>query len=105
MRPVATFSRDEDLSIRQLGGDHPRRPGGPWPSGSTARTCKEWWDPDEPSPSTEFVREKYGPLADPLTTRCVVELDGRPIGYVQFYRWASWPHDAAAMDIPFDGDT
>lgn len=47
----------------------------------------QWRDPDDPAPDLETVRAQYGPRArteDP-TTACIIELDGVPIGYLQFY--------------------
>jgi aminoglycoside 6'-N-acetyltransferase len=66
----------------------------------------EWWDPDEPPPTYDQVVEQYGPRArlDDETTSCIIEL-GRPIGYVQFYRWASSPEEARAMDVDVDERT
>jgi aminoglycoside 6'-N-acetyltransferase len=67
----------------------------------------EWWDPDDPSPTLEQVRAQYGPRVrgeDP-TTACVIELDGTPIGYLQFYRWRAWPEDDAALDVRADPGT
>jgi aminoglycoside 6'-N-acetyltransferase len=66
-----------------------------------------WWDPDEPAPSYDQVVEEYGPRAqvDGDTTSCIIERRGRPVGYVQFYRWASTPEEARAMDVSVDDGT
>lgn len=67
----------------------------------------EWWDPDDPSPTVEQAAEQYGARArgeDP-TTPCIVELDDRPIGYLQFYRWGSWPDADDELDIQAGPDT
>lgn len=67
----------------------------------------QWWDPDDPAPSFEEVVAHYGPRVrgeDP-TFACIVELDGRPAGYVQFYRWDSFPDEAGEMDVAFDEQT
>ena len=63
---------------------------------------REWWDPDEPPPSFDEVGEKYGRRAHPTSpiVPCMIELDGRPIGYVQFYQWSSLPDEVAAMALP-----
>jgi len=62
-----------------------------------------WWSTDdEPSPITlEHVVETYGPRTDPGSdsTSCVIELDERPIGYIQFYRWGSFAEVARAMGM------
>jgi aminoglycoside 6'-N-acetyltransferase len=67
----------------------------------------EWWDPDEPPPTYDQVVQEYGPRArlDGETTSCIIERAGRPIGYVQFYRWASSPEEARAMDVDVDERT
>jgi aminoglycoside 6'-N-acetyltransferase len=49
----------------------------------------EWWDPDEPIPDADAIALDYHDEATPggTTTGCIIELDGRPVGYLQFYRW------------------
>ena len=67
----------------------------------------EWWDPEEPPPSLEQMRAKYGPRTREghATTSCVIEQVGRPVGYLQFYRWSSYVHgDPDDVDIPLDDD-
>ena len=67
----------------------------------------DWWEPDNPAPDLETVRDHYGPRAraeDP-TTSCIIELDGTPIGYLQFYRWLGWPEEAEALEVGADEDT
>jgi len=69
----------------------------------------EWWDPDDPAPDLDEVLRHYRPTTDPAhpTTGCVIELDGTPIGYLQFYRWAPWIHDPSTYDgveIPLEDD-
>ena len=92
--------RDGDLSIRLLRND--ARDLTLLVSWRAEPHVHEWWDPDEPPPSLDQVTEKYGGRTDPdsPTTPCVIELDGRPIGYVQFYLWASFPDEVAAMELP-----
>lgn len=67
----------------------------------------EWWDPDDPPLTPEGAAEQYGPRArgDEPTTACIVELEGRPIGYLQFYRWLTWPEANQELDIRADPDT
>lgn len=51
----------------------------------------EWWDPDEPPPDLAAVAAELRPTtraSDP-TTACIIEVDGRPAGFIQFYPWAS----------------
>jgi aminoglycoside 6'-N-acetyltransferase len=68
---------------------------------------KRWWDPELPPTTEALIREKYARRTDPSfpTAACFVVLDERPVGYVQYYRWASWGDDARAMDIEFDEHT
>ena len=67
----------------------------------------EWWDPDDPAPSYDEVVEHYGPRvrAEEPTAACIIELEGRPVGYLQFYRWLSYEDEIADMDIGADPDT
>ena len=92
--------RDGDLSIRLLRNDS--RDLVLLASWRAEPHVHEWWDPDEPPPSLDEVTEKYGARPDPSspTTPCMIELGGRPIGYVQFYRWESFPDEVAAMELP-----
>jgi aminoglycoside 6'-N-acetyltransferase len=68
---------------------------------------REWWDPDDPAPDLEAVRARYGPRVrgEEPTTSCVIELDGVPIGYLQFYRWIAWPREAEALEVDADEHT
>jgi aminoglycoside 6'-N-acetyltransferase len=67
----------------------------------------EWWDPDDPPPDQEEAEAQYGPRArgEEPTTPCIVELDGRPIGYLQYYRWLPWSDAAEELDIQADANT
>jgi aminoglycoside 6'-N-acetyltransferase len=67
----------------------------------------EWWEPDHPAPDLDEVRAFYGPRsrAEDPTTSCIIELDGTPIGYLQFYRWLAWPEEAEALEVGADADT
>jgi aminoglycoside 6'-N-acetyltransferase len=60
----------------------------------------EWWNPDEPAPTADEIAQKYRARTDPdhSTTACMIELDGAPIGYLQFYRWADYPDVPVAED-------
>jgi len=66
----------------------------------------EWWDTDdEPSPVTlDRIVEHYGPLTDDesMTTSCVIELAGLPIGYMHFYAWGAYPEEVRAMGLEVD---
>jgi aminoglycoside 6'-N-acetyltransferase len=53
-----------------------------------------WHGRDEAFPM-ERILDKYGPRTrgEVPTTPCFITLDGRPIGYIQFYRtddWSEW---------------
>jgi aminoglycoside 6'-N-acetyltransferase len=67
----------------------------------------EWWDPDDPPLTAEGAAEQYGPRArgEEKTTACIVELEGRPIGYLQFYRWRPSAEAEEELDIQADPDT
>ena len=57
-----------------------------------------WWS-DEPTDAA--VEKTYGPVvdgADP-TDAFIVELDGRPVGFVQRYRLDDYPQWAASLGI------
>jgi aminoglycoside 6'-N-acetyltransferase len=102
---VRVLLRDADITVRSMRDD----------PGDYARIVRwraephvhEWWDPDEPAPSYEEVVEQYRPRTqvDDDTTSCIIERDGRAIGYLQFYRWASTPEEARAMDVMVDEAT
>ena len=63
-----------------------------------------WWDPDLPALTLDSARDEYRPDTGPdsPTTACIVELDGAPVGFMQFYRWAAYADEAAEVGIPFD---
>ena len=65
------------------------------------------WDPDDPPMTLASARAEHGPDTQPDApgTACIVELDGEPIGFIQFYRWASYPDEAEIVGIPFDERT
>jgi aminoglycoside 6'-N-acetyltransferase len=57
---------------------------------------RQWWDTDDPPLELESAKTKYRPRTKPgsKTTACIIELDARPIGYLQFYRWSDYRADA-----------
>jgi aminoglycoside 6'-N-acetyltransferase len=60
----------------------------------------EWWSTDDdPTPTTlDRVIESHGPHADePWVTDCIITVDDRPVGYIQFYPWSE---EADEMGIP-----
>jgi aminoglycoside 6'-N-acetyltransferase len=101
----AALVREADIAIRLLRNDaddlsHLTR----W---RAEPHVHEWWDPDDPPPSFEDVAAAYGSRTHPSspTTACIIELNGRPIGYVQFYRWASYAEEAWEMGVDADDAT
>lgn len=67
---------------------------------------REWWDPDEAPPTLEQIAPKYGERTHPSspTTACIIEHQGRPIGYLQFYRWDSFREEVEQMDLRVEPD-
>ena len=67
----------------------------------------EWWDPDDPAPTYEEVVEQYTPAVqgEEKTTACIIEVDGRPAGFMQFYRWLPYEEAEPSLDIAADADT
>lgn len=65
------------------------------------------WDPDDPPMTVASAKSEYQPDTVPGApgTACFIESQGRPIGFIQFYRWASFPEGANEVGIPFDEDT
>jgi aminoglycoside 6'-N-acetyltransferase len=63
-----------------------------------------WWDPDLPPLTMQRARDEYAPdtRENSDTTACIVELGGAPVGFMQFYRWASYADEAKEVGIPFD---
>jgi len=57
-----------------------------------------WW-PDEPT--VEAIESSYGPAVDAVdpTEAFMIELDGRPVGFVQRYRLDDYPDWCAALGI------
>ena len=65
---------------------------------------RNWWDPDEGPMTVASAIEEYRPDTTPsaLTTLCIVELRGVPVGFMQFYRWSSYGAEADEVGIPYD---
>ncbi len=66
-----------------------------------------WWDPDDPAPTYDEVVVEYGPRVrgEESTAACIIEVDERAAGYLQFYRWLPWADAEDALDIRADADT
>jgi len=58
-----------------------------------------WWTPDTTAAAviTQY-RQRIGGDGDTATVMLTVTEDGVPIGWCQWYRWADYPAEAAAMD-------
>lgn len=67
----------------------------------------DWWDPDDPAPTYEEIVEEYAPSVrgDEKTAACIIEVDGRPAGYLQFYRWLPYLEENPTIDVGADADT
>ena len=99
------FATEGDITIRRL-RDHPED----WAAMARWRAephVREWWDPDEPVPTAAELAEDYAEEATPggKATGCIIELDGRPVGYLQFYRWADFADEIPDMMIGEGPDT
>jgi aminoglycoside 6'-N-acetyltransferase len=58
-----------------------------------------WWTPDTTAEEEiARYRTRISREARPATVMLMVSHDGDPIGWCQWYRWADYPADAAAMD-------
>jgi aminoglycoside 6'-N-acetyltransferase len=71
----------------------------------------EWFGGRDRPMSYGDVRTKYQPrLRGEVPTTCLIaELAGRPVGYLQYYRWRDYPQDAgtlrlSTLDNPFGLD-
>ena len=62
---------------------------------------REWWDPDDLPLTIEGSRTQYGPLtrSGSPTVAAFMELDARPIGYIQFYPWAAYEDELEGLGI------
>jgi aminoglycoside 6'-N-acetyltransferase len=61
----------------------------------------EWWNPERLALTLNGIIAEYGPQTrseDP-STACIIELSGRPIGYIQFYAWDTEPGEMREMGI------
>jgi aminoglycoside 6'-N-acetyltransferase len=65
---------------------------------------RRWWDADLPPPTLDSAKEELQPDTVPgsPSTACIIELKAQPIGFFQFYRWASYADEAVEVGIPFD---
>lgn len=68
---------------------------------------RRWWDPDDPPATLEATLTEFRPDTLPGSPgiACIVEVSGKPVGFIQFYRWADYADEAEIVGIPFDEDT
>lgn len=50
---------------------------------------REWWDPDDPPLTPAAAMDELGPSlrGEDHTTSCIVEVAGKPVGFIQYYPW------------------
>jgi aminoglycoside 6'-N-acetyltransferase len=67
---------------------------------------RAWWEMDgDPTPYTVAdAGREYRPDLEGKepSTPAIVVADGRPVGFVQWYRWADYAEEAAEMRLPAD---
>jgi aminoglycoside 6'-N-acetyltransferase len=81
------IAADGDLVIRRMRDqtpDYERMVG--WRNSPHVR---EWWDPDDPPLSLAAAVDELRPYTQPSdpTVACIIEVAGRPVGFIQFYSW------------------
>jgi aminoglycoside 6'-N-acetyltransferase len=66
----------------------------------------EFWDPDDPPPDREQIEREDLPSTVPGAPAigCIAELGGRPVGYVQFYRWGDFADEAEEVGFEVSED-
>jgi aminoglycoside 6'-N-acetyltransferase len=63
-----------------------------------------WWTPDTTAEAEiAKYRQRVRPDTKSATHMLMVTLDGTPVGWCQWYRWADYPADAEAIDA-HDGE-
>lgn len=65
---------------------------------------REWWDPDGPAATIETARRDYGSYTNPASSgsSCFIEVDQRPVGFLQFYPWSSETEYCRKVGITVD---
>jgi aminoglycoside 6'-N-acetyltransferase len=59
-----------------------------------------WWTPGTTvEAETAKYRERILPGARPAAHMLTVSLDGTPVGWCQWYRWADYPADARVIGV------
>ena len=94
---------DGDLAIRRMRDDpDDYRRIVEWRNQAHVR---EWWDPDDPPLTVDGAIEELRVSTQPgnSDTACIIELDGAPVGYLQFYPWDEEQAYLAAVGISVPG--
>ena len=65
----------------------------------------EWWDTDDAGGAA--LTERYRPRTEVSspTVAGIITLEGRPVGYLQFYPWDDHPDEMATMGLAADENT
>ena len=65
---------------------------------------REFWDPDDPPMTLDTAMAELRPAirGEDADTPCVIEVDGAPIGFVQFSPWSAWEKELreAGVTVP-----
>jgi aminoglycoside 6'-N-acetyltransferase len=63
---------------------------------------RPWWDPDEAPLTAETAAAAYGPDTKPDSPSIagIIELRGRPVGFIQFYPWEAYEEEAQSIGLP-----
>lgn len=98
------LARNGDLRLRRMVEDDlPRL--ARWRNEPHVRA---WWELDgDPVPYTlDDAREEYEPdlASGGASTPAIIVMCDRPVGYVQWYRWADFPDEVAEVGLPTDAD-
>jgi aminoglycoside 6'-N-acetyltransferase len=61
----------------------------------------EWWNPEHVALDLASVKGDFPSetLPEDPTTNCIIELGGRPIGFVQFHPWDAYADEMREMDF------
>src|SRR5579864_6231410 len=62
---------------------------------------REWWDPDDPPLTVAQAVADYRPsvVRSAPERTAIIEVDGVPVGFVQFYPWAPFADELAQMEM------
>jgi aminoglycoside 6'-N-acetyltransferase len=62
---------------------------------------REWWDPDDPPMTVQSAMAEYQAdvRGQTATVASIIEVDGEPVGFVQFYPWSAYASELVAMGI------